>query len=167
MGSVEEIIEFAGVTEEDIVYDLGCGDGRVCIAASRKTGCQSVGIEIEPQVAEKARLATQEAGLSHLVTIIEGDLETTSFSDATLIFVFLLPEALEKLKPLLSHALTAKCCTTPQPSHSTQQQNKKTSARPPRLVSVHFDFGEDWRPSRKSDNGLYLYDASSLQEGAT
>jgi len=151
MESVEEIIDFAGVTKEDIVYDLGCGDGRLCIAASRKAGCRSVGIEIEPHVAEKARAAAQEAGLSHLVTIIEGDLETTSFADATLIFVFLLPEALEKLKPLLTNALKT--------STSTSSSAKKK----PRLVSVHFDFGEDWPPSRKSDNGLFLYDASSVQ----
>jgi predicted RNA methylase len=91
----------ARVTNEDVVYDLGCGDARFIVTAAKKHGCRGVGYEIQPHVAALARQRVAEAGVGELVEIREGDIFDSSvdLSPATVLTLFLLPELNVKLIP--------------------------------------------------------------------
>jgi SAM-dependent methyltransferase len=102
---VERMLELAGVRQNDVVYDLGSGDGRILIAAARKFGAHGVGFEINPKLVERARTNVRKAGVEHLVEIRHQDLMTATFSDATVVTVYLLPEIHERLAPILQREL--------------------------------------------------------------
>lgn len=96
--AVEAMLRLANVTESDIVYDLGCGDGRILLAASAYYGCRSVGIDIDPKcVAKTARNITAN-NLWGLAAVYEGDVLDIDFSQATVVTAYLMPDLLEKLK---------------------------------------------------------------------
>ena len=95
------------ITENDILYDLGCGDGRVLIAAYRQYGCSGVGIEINPQIAENARIAVRQAGLSSKIRIVTGDATKYNLDNATVIFIHLYPETVARLIPKLHNKRVA------------------------------------------------------------
>eukprot|EP00164_Ancoracysta_twista_P008183 GFYU01011762.1.p1 GENE.GFYU01011762.1~~GFYU01011762.1.p1 ORF type:complete len:184 (+),score=44.52 GFYU01011762.1:107-658(+) len=104
--TVDHFVKSAGVTKDDVVYDLGCGDGRVVIGAAKRTGCRGVGVELEEDVALLAKQNTETAGVSELVQIRQQDLEVDSVweqmqADGTIFFAFLLPEGLEKIESRL------------------------------------------------------------------
>ena len=99
---VEEMLDMAKVTKSDIVYDLGCGDGRIVVQAARKRGCRGVGFEIVPELAEQARENARQNKVAHLVKIKEEDLFKADISEATVVPVYLLPKMLENLKPKLA-----------------------------------------------------------------
>jgi SAM-dependent methyltransferase len=114
MDVVEKMIEAANITRDDVVYDLGSGDGRIVIAASRNRGCKSVGIEIHPDLVAESRLQAKRQKLDDLVTIEEKDLFTVDLQPASVVMLYLgapnnaklLPQ-LRKLKPgsrIVSHA---------------------------------------------------------------
>ncbi len=98
---VREILRLAKVRKDDVVYDLGCGDGRIVIAAARSAGARAVGFEIDPDLVEDARLNAEKEKVSHLVTIEERDIFTLDLSSATVVTLYLLPEINEKLVPQL------------------------------------------------------------------
>jgi len=102
---VYEILKLADVKKEDVVYDLGCGDARILVAAAKEYSARCVGIEIAPDIVEKARKNVQDNGVEKLVTIIQGDLMTTDFSDATVVTLFIGSTANELLKPKLEEQL--------------------------------------------------------------
>ena len=80
------------VTSADVVYDLGCGDGRIVVAAAKGPGARGVGIDIDPErIAEATALARRE-GVSDRVTFILGDLFQADFHDATVVMLYLQPE---------------------------------------------------------------------------
>jgi len=89
----------AKVTKDDVVYDLGSGDGRLLIEAAKQYGCRAVGIEIKSDLVELARERARQADLSKLVTIREADLFESNLDDATVITVYLFPGLLSRLKP--------------------------------------------------------------------
>jgi predicted RNA methylase len=99
---VDKMLELAEIRPDDVVYDLGCGDGRIVVAAAKKHGVKAVGIEIDPKVAEQARDNVRKEGVGHLVSIVEGDIFETDFRDATVVMLYLLPELNVKLMPQLS-----------------------------------------------------------------
>jgi ribosomal protein L11 methylase PrmA len=99
---VEKMLEMAKVQKDDVIYDLGCGDGRIVVQAAKKRGCRGVGYEIVPELAQKARDNAKENGVSKLVTIREEDLFEADMSEATVLPIYLLPNMLTKLKPKLS-----------------------------------------------------------------
>src|SRR6516165_10060767 len=98
---VEAMLDLAYVGEHDVVYDLGCGDGRIPIAAARRGVAKAVCVEIDPALVRKARARVAEAGLEGRVTIVEGDLFQVDFSDATVVTLYLLPELNLRLRPKL------------------------------------------------------------------
>jgi predicted RNA methylase len=102
---VEQIIALAEPTESSELWDLGCGDGRICLAASERSGCRSFGCEIEPDLVDSFKEAISKSAAVDLVTAIHGDLLEVDFSNATIIVVYLLPEAIELLKPKFTDAL--------------------------------------------------------------
>lgn len=94
----EKMLDMAGVTPRDVVYDLGAGDGRNIIAAAKR-GARGVGVEYDSGLVQVARRAAKEAGVEDKVEIIEGDMFEADISRATVLALFLLPDNLSKLKP--------------------------------------------------------------------
>jgi SAM-dependent methyltransferase len=96
---VEQMLEAAGVTKDDVVYDLGSGDGRILIAAAQQFGAKAVGIEINPTLVAETRQRVDELGLSKLVTVEQEHLMDADLSAATVVTVYLLSSSNEQLKP--------------------------------------------------------------------
>jgi len=96
-----KMLETAQVTNKDIVYDLGAGDGKIAIEAARRYGARAVGIEFDPQMADHARQNARNAGVADKVTIITGDIFAEDFSQATVVTLYLLPSLNGKLHPTL------------------------------------------------------------------
>jgi SAM-dependent methyltransferase len=98
---VERMLQAAKVTKDELVYDLGAGDGKIPIAAAKQFGARAVGIEYNPDMAELARRNVRRAGVEHLVTIVTGDIFQEDFSRATVVTLYLLPELNLRLRPML------------------------------------------------------------------
>jgi SAM-dependent methyltransferase len=96
-----KMLETAQVTNKDLVYDLGAGDGKIAIEAARRYGARAVGIEFDPQMADHARQNAKNAGVADKVTIITGDIFAENFSQATVVTLYLLPSLNGKLYPTL------------------------------------------------------------------
>ncbi len=102
---VTAMLKLAKVTEKDVVYDLGCGDGRIVIAAAKEFGARGVGIDIDPQRIEDSIRNAKAAGVSDRVRFIEGDLFEADIRDATVVTLFLWPSLNLKLRPKLLREL--------------------------------------------------------------
>jgi precorrin-6B methylase 2 len=98
---VERMLELAEVGERDYLIDLGSGDGRIAIAAARKHGARALGVEIKPELVEKASRNAVEAGVTDKVSFREQDLFKTPISEATVIALYLPPSVNLKLRPRL------------------------------------------------------------------
>lgn len=98
---VEEIFKQVKVTRQDVVCDLGCGDGRFPITAAKIYGCRGVGYEIDPEWVAQARQKAQQEGVSRLVEIREQDIFTADLREVTVVTLFLLPELNNRLIPQL------------------------------------------------------------------
>lgn len=96
---VDEMVELAALTEEDLVYDLGCGDGRIVITAALQSGCRGVGFDIDPKLVEEARENAEEHGVADRVEIVEQDVFTVDLSKADVCMMYLLPWMVNKLVP--------------------------------------------------------------------
>jgi hypothetical protein len=94
---VEKMLDLAGVTPDDLVMDLGSGDGRNIIAAARR-GARAIGVEYNPDMVALARRLAEEAGVSDKATFVEGDMYEADISKATVLALFLLPANLNKLQ---------------------------------------------------------------------
>lgn len=129
---VEEMLNVAGVTGNDFLYDLGSGDGRIVITAAQKFGTQGVGIDINPKLIQEAFNNAQKAGVTDRVQFLQQDLFKTDLSKATVVTLYLLRSVNLKLRPKLLKEL-------------------KPGTR---IVSHSFDMG-DWKPDRVVivDNG--------------
>ncbi len=102
---VERMLEMADVDENDIVYDLGSGDGRILIRAAERYGARGVGIEIDPARVEEARQNAAEAGVEDLVEFRQGDLFEADIREATAVTLYLLPSVNRELRPKLFEQL--------------------------------------------------------------
>jgi tRNA A58 N-methylase Trm61 len=91
----------AKVTKDDLVYDLGSGDGKIPIAAAKQFGAHAVGIEYNADMAELARRNAKRAGVDNLVKIVTGDIFKEDFSKATVVTMYLLPELNLRLRPTI------------------------------------------------------------------
>jgi len=136
--AVKEMLKLAGVTKSDIVYDLGCGDGRIVIAAAKTYGAKAVGIDINPERIKEARENAKKAGVENMVRFEENDLFDANIKEATVVTLFLLSNVNLKLRPKLLADL-------------------KPGTR---IVSNTFDMG-DWKPEKEvtlenGDDGAYL-----------
>ncbi|PSQ96267.1 MAG: SAM-dependent methyltransferase [Bacteroidetes bacterium SW_9_63_38] len=102
---VDTMLALADVTTDDVVYDLGSGDGRIPIMAAQKYGARAVGIEIKPELVEKARANAREADVSDLVEFRQGDLFKADISEATVVTLYLVPALNIRVRPKLFHEL--------------------------------------------------------------
>jgi SAM-dependent methyltransferase len=109
---VAKMLELAQVTKDDVVYDLGCGDGRIVVAAA-KMGCKACGFDVDPQRIKESKENVEKNGVGNLATIEQKDIFTLDLSKANVVTLYLLPSLnvklipqLEKLKPgsrIVSH----------------------------------------------------------------
>ena len=127
---VERMLEVAGVTKDDVVFDLGSGDGRVPITAAKQFGARGVGVEIDSALVAKARAKARAAGVADRVDIRRGDLFEANLEEATVVILYLWPEINIKLRPKLLRELD--------PGD--------------RIVTHDFRMGE-WQPDRVVDAG--------------
>ncbi len=105
VGVAEKMLAMAKVTSSDLVYDLGCGDGRIVILAAQKYGARGVGVDIDPQRIQEARAEARLARVDSLVSFRVEDALATDFSRATVVTLYLLPESNALLKPRLEDLL--------------------------------------------------------------
>ncbi len=98
---VDRMLRMAQVGPNDLVYDLGAGDGKIAIAAAKKFGARSVGIEYNPEMAKHAQGNVEKAGVTGKARIINGDIFVTDFSQATVVTMYLLPALNLKLRPTI------------------------------------------------------------------
>jgi SAM-dependent methyltransferase len=134
---VDKMLEMAKVTASDVVYDLGCGDGRIVITAAQKYGVRAVGVDIDPKRIAEATANAKAAKVTDKVRFIEGDLFETDISEASVVTLYLLTRLNEKLKPKLMKDL-------------------KPGTR---VVSHAFDMG-DWKPEQTAQvasSTVYLW----------
>jgi len=135
---VDRMLDVANVRTGDVVYDLGCGDGRMVIAAAKKYGTRGVGVDLDPARIREARANAKQAGVESLVTFKVADLFQTDLREATVVLLYLLPELNRRLKPKLFAEL--------QPGA--------------RVVSHDWDMGKDWPPDqyvKLGGDGIYLW----------
>jgi cyclopropane fatty-acyl-phospholipid synthase-like methyltransferase len=101
----EAMLNLAGVTRDDVVYDLGSGDGRLPILAAQLFGARGVGIEIDSKLVAISRTNARDAGVAERVTFVEGDLFTADISAATVVTLYLSRSVLRDLAPKLKSEL--------------------------------------------------------------
>jgi SAM-dependent methyltransferase len=99
---VNKMLELAEVKTGDVVYDLGCGDGRIVVTAAKKYGVKAVGYDIDPQRVKEARENVKKAGVEHLVRIEQADVFTLDLTGASVITLYLLPTLNVRLMPQLA-----------------------------------------------------------------
>jgi len=132
---VEAMLQVANVGKDDIVYDLGCGDGRIPVTAAKKYGARGIGIDIDPQRIAEANENVKKNNVGDRVKIVQGDLFQQDLSEATVVTLYLLPSLNVKLLPKLRREL-------------------KPGTR---IVSNSFDMGE-WQPERTIEvDGRTIY----------
>jgi len=136
-GVADAMLRLAEVTADDVVYDLGSGDGRIVMLAAQKYGARGVGVEIDHGLVEMSRQIARDGDVTRKVTFIEGDLFTTDISPATVVTLYLSESVNRRLEPKL-----------------------KSELRPgTRIVSHQFPIG-DWPPLRTlrvDDEDLYFW----------
>jgi len=98
---VDAMLELAKVSEHDVVYDLGCGDGRIVVEAARRWGCRGVGVDLSQECVQLSHQTASKANVSHLVEIRQADIFETDLSGATVVTLYLLPELNRRLVPQL------------------------------------------------------------------
>lgn len=104
---VVRMLELAKVSSRDVVYDLGCGDGRIVIEAARRFGARGVGIDIDPRRIAEAEENARRAGVERLVTFRIQDALQTDVSDASVVTLYLLSSLNVRLRPRLTRQLKA------------------------------------------------------------
>jgi SAM-dependent methyltransferase len=122
---VERMLTMAGTKPGDVVYDLGCGDGRIVITAAQKFGARGVGVDIDPLLLARAEADARAAGVSDRVVFRLQDAMTVDVSDASVVTLFLLAASNARLRPILTSTL-----------------------RPgARIVTHNYPLGGNWEPS--------------------
>lgn len=133
---IEQMLQLAGVTANDLLYDLGSGDGRIVVIAAQKYGARGVGVEIDPALVDISRQVARDAQVDNVVRFIEADLFTVDLSEATVVTLFLSQSINRRLEAKLKREL-------------------RNGAR---VVSHQFDMGE-WKPDLtvEAEDGTSLY----------
>jgi len=96
---VSRMLKLAALKKSDVVYDLGCGDGRMIVLAAKKYGCRGIGYDIDPERVAAALENVRKNGVGDLVKIVQADLFTVDLSGADVLSLYLLPDINERLKP--------------------------------------------------------------------
>ena len=132
------MLKLAGTGPDDVVYDLGCGDGRIVISAAKDFGARGVGVEIDPTPLRMAVYHARRAGVEDRVRFVRGDLFEADIGEATVVTLFLFETLNRRLLPKLLREL----------------------APGTRIVAHRYGFGDAWQPERTVQAGastLYLW----------
>ena len=121
---VDRMLRLADVTNRDCVYDLGCGDGRMVIAAAKDFGARGVGLDIEPYWVEESTRNAKKAGVEHLTTFRVEDAMSVDLSPASVVMLYLVEWSVAKLEPII-----------------------KSTAKPGTRVVSHSFSIENWTPA--------------------
>jgi SAM-dependent methyltransferase len=133
---VDRMLDVAKVGRNDVLYDLGCGDGRIVVTAAKKHGAHGTGIDLNPERIAEARQNAKQAGVESLVNFQVGNLFEVDVVPATVVTLYLLPSVNLKLRPRL-------------------WQQLKVGTR---VVSHDFDMGKDWPPQQTVEvDGAKIY----------
>jgi tRNA G37 N-methylase Trm5 len=144
---VDRMLDLAKVGKNDVLYDLGCGDGRIVVTAAKERGARGTGIDLNPQRIAEAKANAKKAGVEDRVSFKVGDLFEADVSPATVVTLYLLPDVNVKLRPRLWKQL-------------------KVGTR---IVSHDFDMGAEWPPEKTVEvNGgrLHLWTITEAQKRA-
>ena len=144
---VDRMLELGNVTDTDVLYDLGCGDGRIVVTAAKKYGACAFGVDLEPYRVEESKANAKAAGVEGMVTIKLQDALTLDVSPATVVMLYLVEWSTNKLKQMLTSQL-------------------KHGAR---IVSHNYAM-DDWEPARVESftdsigktHTLYLWHADGI-----
>ena len=98
---VDEMLKLADIRGDDVVYDLGSGDGRLVIAAAKRFGARGVGVELQTELVEMARIGAKHDGVADRVKFVQGDLFEADIKDASVVMLYLLPRFTTRLVPKL------------------------------------------------------------------
>jgi len=130
---VKKMLELAGVKKEDLLYDLGCGDGRIVVTAAKKYGCKAVGYDIDPDRVVESRENVKKNNVGHLASVEQADVFKLDLSQADVVTLYLLPSLnvklipqLEKLKPgsrIVSHDFDMQGVTPDQVVRMTSKED--------------------------------------------
>ena len=145
----DPMLKIEKVKKGDVVYDLGSGDGRIVVTAAKKYGVKAIGFEIDPERIKESAENIKKAGVGDLVEIRQQDIRTVDLSQASVLTMYLLPEANLMIRP------------------NIWKQMKPGS----RVVSHDFDMG-DWKPLKKEnikdasswDHTLYLWHVEAAKK---
>jgi SAM-dependent methyltransferase len=102
---VDRMLKLGQVTKDDVVYDLGCGDGRIVVTAAKQFGARGVGVDIDPQRIKESETNAKAAGVEHLVSFKLQDAMAVDLSPATVVTLYLLSASNMKLRPILTKQL--------------------------------------------------------------
>jgi SAM-dependent methyltransferase len=105
MPVVEKMLELAALAPGDVLYDIGCGDGRIVITAAKKYGIRAVGIDILPRLVEASQANARREGVETLTRFVCMDATQADLSEATVVTLYLLPESNDLLRPMLEREL--------------------------------------------------------------
>jgi cyclopropane fatty-acyl-phospholipid synthase-like methyltransferase len=131
---VDAMLKLAKVTKNDVIYDLGSGDGRIPITAAKTYGARGVGIDIDPQRIKEATENLKTAGVGDRVKFLNQDLFTTDISEATVVTLYLLPSLNVKLIPKLNKELKP---GTRIVSHAFDMSSDGTERKPKETLNVN------------------------------
>jgi len=99
---VDKMLGLAEIKTNDILYDLGCGDGRIVVTAAKKYGVRAIGVDIDPERIRESLENVRTNNVAHLVTIKQADIFELDFSEATVVTLYLLPDLNVRLMPKLA-----------------------------------------------------------------
>lgn len=147
-GIVDRFLEVAAIKPGEMVYDLGCGDGRVLISAAQKFKAKAVGIELSAKLVKSATDMVQRLGLQNRIRIIHGDILDVDLSPADVVTLYLLTESNERLRPRF-------------------EKDLRPGAR---VVSYEFEV-RGWKPNRVErveayhrSHAIYIYDIPPIKQ---
>jgi SAM-dependent methyltransferase len=146
---VDKMLELAQVTKNDLLYDLGCGDGRIVVTAAKRYGCKAVGYDIDPVRVKESFQNVQKNNVGDLVTIKQKDIFTIDLSDASVITLYLLPSLNVKLIPQLMKLKPGSRIV----SHDFQMRGIK----PDKVVEFHSNEDQD-------EHKIYLWTTPLVRE---
>lgn len=146
-GVVNRMLELASVKKTDLLYDLGCGDGRMVVTAAKRYGARGVGVDLDPQRIAEAQANAKRAGVASKTKFMVGDLFKTDLSEATVVTLYLLNSINRQLRPQLWKQL-------------------KPGTR---VVSHAFDMGDEWPPEKTETvlgSSIYFWTITDEQKRA-
>jgi precorrin-6B methylase 2 len=132
---VDKMLELAQVTKGDLLYDLGCGDGRIVVTAAKRYGCKAVGYDIDPERVNESLENVQKNNVGDLVTIEQKDIFTLDLSQANVITLYLLPSLNVKLIPQLQKLKPG--------SRIVSHDFRMRGIKPDKVVELHSNYDNE------------------------